>query len=190
MRESLIDSIRILWALISPFIYFAIYWSYSFGGLVIEPLTCPMNSFYMRIKFVLFFHARKFDAPNSLLLPMKNEVILIVYSDIDIRILTCQVNIILWWRYIQLDSFLIFMMMDDACFLEDDNTSFARDVVLQTSLRCCLFFNVREITLKFFMMMEMLLLASLECGDFPRYLKWRFHILLSGGRVLLEWGIF
>ena len=54
---------------------------------MLKPLTCPMTSFFMRIKFVIFFHARKFDDLANLLLSLHNEVIMIVHSIVYVRII-------------------------------------------------------------------------------------------------------
>jgi len=61
---------------------------------VTEPLTCSMTSFSMRIKYIFLFHARKFYDPTNLFLSLQNEVIL-TDSNTDIKILTCQVKILL-----------------------------------------------------------------------------------------------
>ena len=61
----------------------------------------------MRIEYVLFFHARKFDATTNLFLSLEKYILIDSY--VDIKILT-------WedtprWQYIQCASFLILTMI-------------------------------------------------------------------------------
>ena len=54
---------------------------------MIEPLTCSMTSFSMRFRSVIFFHARKFEAPTNLFLSLQKDIL--TDSDEVINILTC-----------------------------------------------------------------------------------------------------
>ena len=84
--------------------YFASAWVSSFGGLFIDPLTCSTTSFSMRIKLVLFFHARKLTNPTNLLLSLQKDIL--INSDVDIKLITLEDTP--WWQYLQFVSFFIF----------------------------------------------------------------------------------
>ena len=173
MRESLIDSMRIIWALISPFIYFYSAWSFYWDGLEIEPLTYSITSFSMSIKSILFFHARKFDDPTCVLLSLQNEVTLIVDLDININIHTLKVKMLLD------DDIFNLMPSWWCCFLDD---------LLQGCLRCDIFLNEREITLmmkcSFFLLPRVVPSRWYEPCDEMDSPSWCFLFLLDDILVL------
>lgn len=87
------------------------------------------------IKSVLFFHARKFDDQTNLLLSFHNEVILIVDSDIDKKVLTCQVKISstwclswFWWCLMMFASLKMTILL----LLEMSFFKYAWDVILSS----------------------------------------------------------
>jgi len=71
----------------------------------------------MRIRSILFFHARKFDHPTNLLLSLQNDVILID-SDIDIKILTRQVKMLLNDEIFNLMPFVMMMIIEDVFLMK------------------------------------------------------------------------
>ena len=71
-----------------------------------------MTSFSMRIKYVIFFHARQFVDPTNLLFSLQNEFIL-TDLDIDIKILTCQVKILLDDEIFNLMLSLMMLIIED-----------------------------------------------------------------------------
>ena len=114
----------------------------------------------MRINFVLFFHARKFEDPTSLFLSLQNEVILIVDSHINIEILTCQVKKLPDGDIFNLMPFLIMWMIENVFltkmssfksdpskrgrspwFLDDDDNAFLLDELPFLSV-CSFFFDL------------------------------------------------
>lgn len=146
MRGSFMDSMIILWSLTAHFIYFARVWDYSFGGLVMVPIT---TLFSTRIKFVLLFHARKFDEPTKFLLSMQNEVILMAYCVINIKVVTCKVKILLDYNIFNLMS----SWFDDDVY---NRIYLPSKVILQRG---------RDL-LDSLMMTKMPLLTSIGCRDF------------------------
>ena len=46
-----------------------------FEGLVVDPLIESMISFSIRFRSVIFFHARKFETPTSLLLSLQKDIL-------------------------------------------------------------------------------------------------------------------
>ena len=169
MREYLICSMRILWYLIFPFIYFYNVWPFSGDGLEVVPFIYSINSFSMWIKSIFVFHARKFDDPTNLFLFLQNEVIFIVYLYIDINILTFQVNMILY-------DDILNLILSWLCFFLHD--------LLQGCLRCDIYFNVRYITLIYLTMMEVIIIPSFRCINLQ---YGYFNILRICGPFFFEW---
>ena len=100
--ESLIDSIRILCALVLSLLYSAKTWVCPLAGIVIFPLICYRSSFSLRIRSILFFHARNLLLTTNLLLSLQKDIDVYVEGVIYLldRFLRCNgfaSSLKTWW---------------------------------------------------------------------------------------------
>lgn len=136
MRWSFMDSIRILCVLTSPFLYLANSWVFSLSSWVISLRTYSMTSFSVSTKSILFFHARKFVDPTSLLFSLKNEVILFVDWDMENNmVLACQTSVILDDAFNYLDAFKILQETSKMSFNNKDPSKERKIVNFLPSMR-------------------------------------------------------